>query len=169
MPLLIVEGRKYRLGNLTGEDPLWNVSVDEKTVALEVLRQPSAQLPTLFVQAGGRVISLSLQGQRDQRVYFVEVNGRPMTIILEEDTPSGQTVEPRISNGPVLVNSPMAGKIALVKASIDSKVEEGQSLMILEAMKMENEISSPKSGTLKELYVKHGDLVKAGDRLCLVI
>ena len=33
MPLLIVEGRKYRLGDLTGEDPLWNVSVDEKTVA----------------------------------------------------------------------------------------------------------------------------------------
>ena len=41
--------------------------------------------------------------------------------------------------------------------------------MILEAMKMENEIASPKSGTLKELYVKHGDLVKAGDKLCLVI
>ena len=169
MPLLIVEGRKYRLGDLTGQDPFWNVSVDEKTVALEVLRQPSAQLPTFFVRAGGRVISLSLQGQRDQSVYFVEVNGRPLTITLEESTPSGQTVEPRISNGPVLVNSPMAGKIASVKASVDSKVEEGQSLMILEAMKMENEIASPKSGTLKELYVKHGDLVKAGDKLCLVI
>ena len=169
MPLLIVEGRKYRLGDLTGQDPFWNVSVDEKTVALEVLRQPSAQLPTLFVRAGGRVISLSLQGQRDQRVYFVEVNGRPLTITLEEDAPSGQMVEPRISNGPVLVNSPMAGKIASVRASVDSKVEEGQSLMILEAMKMENEIASPKSGTLKELYVKHGDLVKAGDKLCLVI
>jgi biotin carboxyl carrier protein len=62
----------------------------------------------------------------------------------------------------------MAGKIASVKASVDAKVEEGQSLMILEAMKMENEIASPKSGTLKELYVKHGDLVKAGDRLCLI-
>jgi len=169
MPLLIVEGRKYRLGDLTGEDPFWNVSIDEETVDLEVLRQPSAQLLTLFVRAGGRVISLSLQGQRDQGVYFVEVNGRPLTITLEEDTPSGQTVEPRISNGPVLVNSPMAGKIASVKASIDSKVEEGQSLMILEAMKMENEIASPKNGILKELYVKQGDLVKAGDKLCLVI
>ena len=169
MPLLIVEGRKYRLGDLTGEDPFWNVSIDEETVDLEVLRQPSAQLLTLFVRAGGRVISLSLQGQRDQGVYFVEVNGRPLTITLEEDTPSGQTVEPRISNGPVLVNSPMAGKIASVKASLDSKVEEGQSLMILEAMKMENEIASPKNGILKELYVKQGDLVKAGDKLCLVI
>ena len=115
------------------------------------------------------MISVTLQGHRDQRVYFMEVNGRPLTITLEEDAPSGPTVESRISDGPVLVNSPMAGKIASVKTSVDSKVEEGQSLMILEAMKMENEIASPKSGTLKELYVKHGDLVKAGDKLCLVI
>jgi len=169
MPVLIAEGKKYRLGAVAGEDPLWNVSVDEKRIALEVLRIPSAQDPTLFVRAGGRVISVTLQGHRDQRVYFMEVNGRPLTITLEEDAPSGPTVEPRMSEGPVLVNSPMAGKIASVKASVDSKVEEGQSLMILEAMKMENEIASPKSGTLKELYVRHGDLVKAGDKLCLVV
>jgi pyruvate carboxylase subunit B len=62
----------------------------------------------------------------------------------------------------------MAGKIASVKTSVDSEVEEGESLMVLEAMKMQNEIASPKKGTVKELYVKHGDLVKAGDRLCLV-
>jgi biotin carboxyl carrier protein len=62
----------------------------------------------------------------------------------------------------------MAGKIALVKTYVGSKVEEGQSLLVLEAMKMQNEIASPKSGELKELYVKKGDLVKAGDKLCLV-
>jgi biotin carboxyl carrier protein len=169
MPVLITEGRKYRLGAVEGEDPLWNVSVDEKTVTLEVLRQPSTQVPTLFVRAGGRVISVTLQGHRDRHVYFMEVSGRPLTITIEEDAPSGPTVESATSDGPVLVNSPMAGKIASVKTSVDSKVEEGQSLMILEAMKMENEIASPKSGTLKELYVKHGDLVKAGDKLCLVI
>jgi biotin carboxyl carrier protein len=169
MPLLIAEGKKYRLGDVEGEDPFWSVSVDEQTVVLEVLRQPSAQVPTLFVRAGGRVISVSLQGHRDQRVYFMEVNGRQLTITLQEVASSSHTVETVLNDGPVLVNSPMAGKIASVKTSVDSKVEEGQSLMILEAMKMENEIASPKSGILKELYVKHGDLVKAGDRLCLVV
>jgi len=168
MPLLIAEGKKYRLGDVEGEDPFWNVPIGEKTVILEVLRNPSAQQPTLVVRAGGRVIGVSVQGHEDQRVYFVEVNGRPLTITLEEDAPSGRKVESGINDRPVIVNSPMAGKIASVKMSIDSKVEEGQSLMILEAMKMENEIASPRSGTLKELYVRHGDLVKAGDRLCLV-
>lgn len=168
MPVLIIDGRKYRVGDVAGEDPFWNVPVDEKMVTIEVIRQPSAQLPTLFVRAGGRVISVSLQECKDQRIYSVEVNGRPLTITLEEDLPPGPAIESRIIDEPALVNSPMAGKIASVMITIDSKVDEGQSLMILEAMKMENEIASPKNGILKELYVKHGDLVKAGDRLCLV-
>ena len=169
MPILVVDGRKYRVGDVEGQDPFWNVPVDEKTVTLEVLRQPSAQLATLFVRSGGRVISVSLQEHRDQRVYSVEVDGKPLTITLEEDASSRPAVESRTIDKQVVVNSPMAGKIASVKASVDSKVEEGQSLMILEAMKMENEIASPKSGILRELYVKAGDLVKAGDRLCLVV
>jgi len=151
MPLLIVEGKKYRIGNITDEDPFWSVLVDEKTIGLEVLGQSSA-----------------VQRQEGQRVYFVEVNGRPLTVNLQEDSTSGRTSESTIFDGPALVNSPMAGKIASVRTSVDSKVEEGQSLMVLEAMKMQNEIASPKTGTVKELYVKHGDLVKAGDKLCLV-
>ena len=169
MPVLIVDGRRYRVGDVAGEDPFWNVPVDGRTVALEVLRQPSAHLPTLFVRSGGRVISVSLREHADQRIYSVEVNGKSLTITLEEDASSIPAAESRTIDGPVVVNSPMAGKIASVNASVDSKVDTGQSLMILEAMKMENEISSPKDGILKELYVKHGDLVKAGDRLCLIV
>jgi biotin carboxyl carrier protein len=169
MTQLTVEGRKYRLGVITGEDPFWAIPVDEKTIALEVLRQPSAQPPSVFVQVGGRVIGVSVRGHEDQRVYFVEVNGNSLTVNLEEDSPSDAKNEAIIIDGPALVNSPMSGRIASVKTSMDSQVEEGQSLMVLEAMKMENEIASPRSGTVKELYVKQGDLVKAGDKLCLVI
>lgn len=168
MPVLVVGGRRYRIGDVVGEDPFWRVPVDEQTVALEVLGQPSAQSPTLFVRSGGKVIRVSLQKHRDQPNYSVEVSGRSLTVTLEEDVCSGSEAESGTIDGPVIVNSPMAGKIASVRTSVDSKVEEGQSLMILEAMKMENEIASPKGGILKELYVKHGDLVKAGDRLCLV-
>lgn len=167
MPSLIVEGRKYRVGDSEGQDPFWTIPVDKKNVALEVLSQPSAQ-PKVFVRAGGRVIAVSVQRLEDEHVYLVEVNGRPLSITVEEDASSAQTGDATIVDGPTLVNSPMAGKIAAVKAVVASEVEEGQSLMVLEAMKMQNEIASPKAGTVKELYVKHGDLVKAGDKLCLI-
>ena len=167
MASLIVEGRKYRVGDLSGEDPFWTIPVNEKNVAVEVLGQPSGQA-TLFLRAGGKVISVSIQRQEDQRIYVVEINGKQLTVTLEEDESSRQDGETTIIDGPALVDSPMAGKIASVKASVNSKVQEGQSLMVLEAMKMQNEIAAPKTGIVKELYVKQGDLVKAGDKLCLV-
>ena len=165
---MIVEGKKYRLGDVTREDRFWTIPVDGKSVALEDLGQPLAKPRAFFVRAGGRVISLSIERNEGQGVYFVEVNGRPMTVTLEEDALAVPTNESTTTDGPALVNSPMAGKIASVKARVDSKVEEGQSLMVLEAMKMQNEIASPKTGIVRELYVKHGDLVKAGEKLCLV-
>jgi len=168
MPLLIVEGKRYRVGDLMGEDPLWIIPVDEKKVSLEVLRQSSAQPATLFVRIGGRVISVSIQRDENQHIYSLEVSRKPMTVTVEEDSLAVPTNESTTTDGPALVNSPMAGKIASVKASVNSKVEEGQSIMVLEAMKMQNEIASPRTGIVRELYVKHGDLVKAGDKLCLV-
>ena len=167
MPSLIVEGRKYRVGDLSGEDPFWTIPVNEKNVAVEVLGQPSHQA-ILFMRVGQRVISVSIQREDDQRNYFVEINGKGLIVRIEDDATSRQTVEHTAVDGPALVDAPMAGKIASVKMSMGSRVQEGQSLMVLEAMKMQNEIASPKTGIVKELYVDQGDLVKAGDRLCLV-
>jgi biotin carboxyl carrier protein len=169
MPILSVEGKKYRIGDIVGEDPSWTVPVDEKKVPLEILRETSAQAPTVFVRAGGRVIRVSVQRHEDERVYFMEVNGRPLTVRVEEDVPPSHLADSKIVEGPVVVNSPMAGKIASVKTAVGATVEEGQSLVVLEAMKMENEIASPKKGTVTEIYAKSGDLVKAGDRICLVV
>ncbi len=168
MPVLIVEGKRYRVGDLAGEEPFLNIPVDEQNVGLEVLRQSSGQPTTVFVRAGSRVISVSVQRHDDQHVYLVEVNGKPLTVTFDEDSWSAGSGETTVTDGPALVNSPMAGKIAAIKTAVDLKVEEGQSLMILEAMKMQNEIASTKTGVVKELYVKQGDLVKAGDRLCLI-
>jgi len=72
------------------------------------------------------------------------------------------------SQGPTLITSPMAGKIALSRASLGATVKAGEALFVLVAMKMENEIASPKRGVLVEIYVQPGALVKAGDKLCLV-
>ena len=60
---------------------------------------------------------------------------------------------------------PMVGKITNVFVSEGEKVEAGQVLCILEAMKMENEIFAPESGTVEKILVKAGDSVSAQDEL----
>ncbi|EJP25788.1 glutaconyl-CoA decarboxylase subunit gamma [Peptostreptococcaceae bacterium AS15] len=64
------------------------------------------------------------------------------------------------SSGGVEVVSPMPGKVFKLVAKPGEQVAEGQVVMILEAMKMENEIVAPQAGTVDAILVKEGDLVE---------
>ena len=64
--------------------------------------------------------------------------------------------------GSISVNSPMPGKIISVKANVGDAVKRGDEILILEAMKMENEIVAPEDGTVASINVSSGDSVEAG-------
>jgi biotin carboxyl carrier protein len=66
------------------------------------------------------------------------------------------------------VSVPMPGKIIAVLISEGDSVERGQGLVIVEAMKMENEVRSPIAGVVKEIKVKPGDAVEGGAVLVIV-
>lgn len=66
------------------------------------------------------------------------------------------------SAGSVKVESPMPGKILSVKASVGQAVKKGEVIMILEAMKMENEIVAPEDGTVASVNINEGASVEAG-------
>jgi glutaconyl-CoA decarboxylase len=62
----------------------------------------------------------------------------------------------------------MPGKILKVATSVGATVAAGELLLVLEAMKMENEILAPGAGTVKEIRVKDGDSVNSGDVLVVL-
>ena len=67
--------------------------------------------------------------------------------------------------GEGVAQSPMPGNIQRVKFSAGQSVKAGDVIIILEAMKMENEIVAPKAGTLKSVFVTKGATVNTGDAL----
>lgn len=67
--------------------------------------------------------------------------------------------------GSITVASPMPGKILAIKANAGQAVKRGEVVMILEAMKMENEITAPEDGTIASINVAVGDSVESGDTL----
>lgn len=67
--------------------------------------------------------------------------------------------------GAVKVNAPMPGKVLSVKAAVGQAVKKGDVLLVLEAMKMENEIVAPQDGTVASIQVSAGQSVEAGDVL----
>jgi biotin carboxyl carrier protein len=66
------------------------------------------------------------------------------------------------------IAAPMPGKVVRVLVKAGDAVETGQGLLVVEAMKMQNEIRSPKSGTVELVLVAEGQAVNAGEVLCIV-
>lgn len=109
--------------------------------------------------------------------YTITVNGNVYDVTVEEGVAGAATSAPKAAapkaaapkaapkaagQGSVKVNSPMPGKILSVKTSVGQAVKKGEVLMILEAMKMENEVVAPEDGTVASIDVATGDSVEAG-------
>ena len=72
------------------------------------------------------------------------------------------------SAGKAMVTSPMPGKVVKLLVAEGQEVEAGQGVIVVEAMKMENELKSALPGKVKEIFVKEGDVVESGAKLLLV-
>ena len=69
---------------------------------------------------------------------------------------------------PTEVSAPMSGTVASLAVSVGSAVQAGETLLVLEAMKMQNTIPAPKDGTVREIFVRKGDTVSSGDVLLIL-
>lgn len=115
--------------------------------------------------------------------YTITVNGNVYDVTVEEGTSSGQVAAPRAAapkaapapapktaapagtQGSVSVTAPMPDKILGIKVEPGQAVAKGEAMIVLEAMKMENEIVAPSDGTVASINVAVGDSVEAGATL----
>ncbi len=70
--------------------------------------------------------------------------------------------------GPKKVLAPMPGKVIRILAAEKAQVEAGQGILVIEAMKMQNELKSPRKGTVRRVLAAEGSTVNAGDTLAIV-
>ena len=107
--------------------------------------------------------------------YTITVNGNVYDVTVEEGTGNGapaakaaapkaapKAAAPAGAQGAVKVNAPMPGKILKVNAAAGAAVKNGDVLVVLEAMKMENGICAPQDGTVATVECAAGDSVESG-------
>ena len=85
-----------------------------------------------------------------------------------EAAPATTPVAPSVSVNGERVDAPMPGTILKVNVAAGQTVKEGDLLVILEAMKMENEIFAPKGGTVTQVLIEKGASVNTGDMLVVI-
>jgi biotin carboxyl carrier protein len=158
-------GKKLRTVELEREADRWKISLDGQPVNADA------------VEIDPNTLSVLLEGQ----AYEVRVTPAPDGVLsletgLQEFT--AEVVDPRAwrgrrhggqeAEGRQQIVAPMPGKVVRILVQAGDKVEAGQGLLVVEAMKMQNEIRSPKGGTVERLHVKEGQPVNAGEVLCIV-
>ena len=114
----------------------------------------------------------------NNRTYEVEVEAGQAMLVDEYEAyapapvaaaPAAASVSaaPALAAGEV-VKSPMPGNILKINVTVGQKVNEGDTLLVLEAMKMENEIAAPKAGTVAQIIVSKGAVVETGAPLVVI-
>jgi biotin carboxyl carrier protein len=115
------------------------------------------------VLAGGRNFHVVLS-----RTCEVTVNGRILQVEVVDPRDRGGSHEGPAIHGSQQVRAPMPGKVVRVLAAVGDAVEEGRGLVVVEAMKMQNEMKSPKAGRVTEVRARAGASVTAGEVLVVI-
>jgi biotin carboxyl carrier protein len=106
-------------------------------------------------------------GSKD--TFDVALHGRShtVTIVDPKRLRSGQNSD-RHQHGVAEILAPMSGKVVRVQTEAGATVDKGAGVVVVEAMKMQNELKSPRAGVVVSIRVKPGDTVNAGDVLAVV-
>ena len=159
------KGETLRIGLRELGEGQYEIEIDDATVQVDA------------VQSGRTIYSIIEDGQQFEAMvdekgshgFDVLVGGRLFHLeAFDERTKLLTGTVANVATGPQSVEAEMPGKVVKLHAAAGETVSEGQGVVVIEAMKMENEILSPIDGVIMELSVGEGETVEAGTLLFVV-
>lgn len=159
---IAIDGNNYRL-DLSRSDGRWSCRLDGREVEVDaVLARPDV----LSLRIDNRAYEVKCERVGDQTHLWVG------SVRFAAEVRDPRSLRGRVravdDQGPRKLTAPMPGKIVRVLVSPGDEVEAGAGVLVVEAMKMQNEIKSPKKGTVQKILVGEGAPVNAGDVLAIV-
>jgi len=140
----------------------YRVTLGEKTLELDLVRTGEHDVSVLV---DGMSHDLSLEKTREG--FAVLLRGDRFDVELK-DAVKGVVLDKAAHAGPLKLTAPMPGKIVKVLVAPGEAVEAGRGVLVMEAMKMENELRAARAGTIQEIRVKEGQAVEMGALLLVI-
>ncbi|HYG98292.1 MAG TPA: biotin/lipoyl-containing protein [Terriglobales bacterium] len=160
---ILIEGKPHKL-ELNQTDGRWSCTLDGKDYNIDA------------VLARRDVISLIVDGncyevKREQTPTDLHIWVKSVRFPVEIRDPRSlrsRRAAAGAMEGPAKLVAPMPGKVVRLIARERDEIEAGHGVLVVEAMKMQNELKSPKKGVVSRILVKEGAAVNAGDVLAIV-
>jgi biotin carboxyl carrier protein len=158
-------GEKKCVIELEREAGAWRVTLDGRSVAVDAVEIAPNILSILLE---GQSYEISLTPSPDGKLKLQNGSHEFTAEVIDPRAWSGRRHSNVEAEGRQQIVAPMPGKVVRLLVKAGNHVEAGQGLLVVEAMKMQNEIRSPKSGTVERVLVKEGQPVNGGEVLCVV-
>ena len=137
----------------------WAFECDGRS-AYATVEQPEPGVYHVLIE--GRSFEVRVSGER------MDVSGRELHVIFEDPRDARSTGAAAAVQGRQSIAAPMPGKVVRVLVSEGDTVERDQGIVVIEAMKMQNEMKSPKAGRVASLAAREGTTVALGEILAIV-
>ena len=159
---IAIDGKNYRL-DLNRQERGWSCRLDGREVEVDaVLARPDV----LSLRIGNQAYEVKCERVGGDLHLWVG------SVRFAAEVRDPRSLRGRVravdDHGPKKLTAPMPGKIVRVLVSQGDEVETGAGVLVVEAMKMQNEIKSPKKGTIQKILVSEGAAVNSGDVLAIV-
>jgi biotin carboxyl carrier protein len=141
----------------------YTVTVDGRPLQVDV-GETSRGFTSLVIDGEAREVGVTPHDDG----YAVLVAGRLLEVTLSEAGGAGVAQRAGAASGPARVTAPMPGRLVKVLVEPGQEVAEGQGLVVMEAMKMENELRAPRAGRVKELPARGRQAVESGALLVVL-
>jgi biotin carboxyl carrier protein len=160
---VIVEGKQHRL-ELQKVAGCWECRIDGQTFHIDALI-PRPDVLSLLID--GQAYEIKREQTAANLLLWVGTRGFEVELRDPRSLRSRQKVA-RNDKGPRNIVAPMPGRIVRILVEANAEVEAGQGIVVVEAMKMQNEIKSPKKGVIRKIVAIPGAAVNPGDVLAVV-
>ena len=159
---IAIDDKTYRL-DLQQADGRWSCRVDGRDVEIDaVLARPNV----LSLRIGNKAYEVKCE--RVGPDVHIWVGSRRFSAEVRDPRSLRGRVRAADDHGPRKLSAPMPGKVVRILLHQGDEVEAGTGVLVVEAMKMQNEVKSPKKGTIQKILVSEGAAVNAGDVLAIV-
>jgi biotin carboxyl carrier protein len=160
---ILIDGKPHKL-ELEREGGAWICRVDDEEVQVDAIL---ARRDVLSILIGGTAYEIKRERTATDTHLWVK-NSRFAVEVRDPRSLRSRRAAAGASEGPQKIVAPMPGKIVRILAPAGTAVEAKQGIIVVEAMKMQNEMKAAKKGTVKQVLVAEGATVNAGDVLAIV-